>query len=319
MSQSRNAEELKRYVQKTRKVNGQTLDNDIEIKNVESADKLKTARTIGLIGAVKSTPAEFDGSDNVSIRVKELYEGYLEFGGRNRDIYLSALDIALLPELNANRLAFIKDSAVKFEQSADNGETWTDVSDSFDGTMLCTKSISFGNGNTATDKSINRQHRITIDCVEGGLYCELVKILLQIDTGGATGCKCKVEFGDNSENTVWTTDMTADVFGWSGWNALNVNPKLIGKTYIRYVRLTFSISNVNEQYNSNLSIMSLRFISRVFYGEVSNEMARRGELYSCDMEQNATFPKNLYIDGNTLKIGNTTLTETQLQELLKLI
>ena len=42
-----------------RKVNGQTLDNDVEIKNVESADKLKTARTINGV--------EFDGSKSIKI------------------------------------------------------------------------------------------------------------------------------------------------------------------------------------------------------------------------------------------------------------
>lgn len=59
MSQSRNAEELKRFVQNSRKINGQTLDNDVLIDNVESADKLKTARTINGVA--------FDGTEDIKI------------------------------------------------------------------------------------------------------------------------------------------------------------------------------------------------------------------------------------------------------------
>lgn len=46
MSQSRSAEELSNYTQNTRTVNGQALGEDVQMDNVASADKLKTARTI---------------------------------------------------------------------------------------------------------------------------------------------------------------------------------------------------------------------------------------------------------------------------------
>ena len=49
-------QELKGKVDVSRKINGQTLENDVNITNVESANKLKTPRTIGLSGAVTSTP-----------------------------------------------------------------------------------------------------------------------------------------------------------------------------------------------------------------------------------------------------------------------
>ena len=52
-------EALDSKVPATRTVNGQTLDNDVEIKNVESADKLKTARTINGV--------EFDGTANIKV------------------------------------------------------------------------------------------------------------------------------------------------------------------------------------------------------------------------------------------------------------
>jgi hypothetical protein len=320
MSQSRNAEELKHFVQNTRKINGQTLDNDVQIDNVASADKLKTARTISLSGAVKSTPTAFDGSKGIDIPINSVKEAYLDWGGQHRHLRMSPVDYALIPELYANRLAFIPDSAVKFERSADSGISWTDVSDDFNGTMICTGAMIFGNGNTTEDKSTNRQHRITIDCIEGQLYGELAKIILRINTEGAVGCKCKVEGGDTSDGTIWTDITEAVIVGWPSWNCININSILVGteRSY-RYVRLTFSITGVDEKYASDLQIMSVRFIYSAFFGMGSSIMARSGVIYSVDSEQNVTFPNNLAIQGNTLKIGNTTLTETQLKALLNLL
>lgn len=319
MSQSRKAEELKRFVQNTRKVNGQTLDNDVQIDNVESADKLKTARTISLSGAVTSTPTAFDGSGDVDIPIESIKEGYIEWGGRHNAVYLSPIDVAMLPELNANRVAFIERSAVKFERSNDAGVTWTDVSADFDGTLICTKNLYFGNGNTVEDKTIDRQHRITIDCISGGVYCELAKIMLYVGTRGAKGCVCKVECGDNSENTVWTTITEAYVSGWLGWNSLNFTPVLIGtEGKYRYVRLTFTISGMSADYSSDFAIMSIRFLSSIFYS-ASNYLAKEGTLYTTDVAQNAIFPNNIIAKGGKFQLGNTVLTETQLQALLKLI
>ena len=305
-----------------RKVNGQALDKDVEIKNVESADKLKTARTIGLSGAVTSTPTNFDGSGNVNIPVHSVKEAYLEWGGRHQGVNLSPIDIALLPELNANRLAFIPDSCVKFERSADAGASWSDVSADFDGTMLCTDYADFGNGNTETDKNVNRKQRITIDCTSGGVYCELTKIVLRISSEGATGCKCLVECGDHSNETVWTTVADTPVYGWDGWNVVNLNSIQIGankpNTY-KYVRLTFSIEGLYEGYHNSLRILGLRFVSRNCYNDTINKMASRGTIYNFDRDQNVTFPKNLAIKGNVLTIGNTTITEAQLKSLLALL
>jgi hypothetical protein len=59
MSQSRSANELKNFVPNTRKINGQTLENDVEINEVKSAEKLKTARTINGV--------EFNGTYDIKV------------------------------------------------------------------------------------------------------------------------------------------------------------------------------------------------------------------------------------------------------------
>lgn len=289
-----------------------------------SADNLKIARLISVSGAVTSIPTAFDGSQDIQIPIDSVKEAYIKWGGKNNAFHLSPIDVALLSELNANRLAFINNSAVKFEHSADAGATWTDVSANFNGTAICTGSMAFGNGNTLTDKSVNRQHRITIDCIKGEVYCRLAKILLNISTDGASNCVCKVEFGDKATDTEWLTYTTMSINGYPGWNAINIDQLLIGAENItwdkayRYVRLTFSISGVSSSEKSALVISSVRFVSSICYAAQS-AMARTGHLYSYDSEQNATFPKNLIIQGNTLKIGSTAITETQLKALLALL
>ena len=92
-------EELDSKVPTQRTINGYTLDNDVHIDNVASADTLKTARTISLSGAVKSTPISFNGSKDISIPVTEINESYLEWSAEQANSALSPIDIALLPEL----------------------------------------------------------------------------------------------------------------------------------------------------------------------------------------------------------------------------
>ena len=52
-------EALDNKVPTERKINGQTLENDVDIKNVESADKLKTARNINGVA--------FDGTKDIKV------------------------------------------------------------------------------------------------------------------------------------------------------------------------------------------------------------------------------------------------------------
>jgi hypothetical protein len=81
MSQTGKPIDLSSYVQKARTVNGQALDDNVQIDNVASADKLKTARNISLSGAVKSTPTAFDGSADVDVPITKILDSYVEWGG----------------------------------------------------------------------------------------------------------------------------------------------------------------------------------------------------------------------------------------------
>ena len=82
------------------------------------ASKLTTARTIGLGTGATGTATSFDGSANITIPVTSVKEAYLDWGGKNFSGYYGCIDAAMVPELGANRLAFMPASAVVVEYSA---------------------------------------------------------------------------------------------------------------------------------------------------------------------------------------------------------
>lgn len=58
-----------------------------------------------------------------------LYEANLKWGGKNYAGDFGPVDAALVPELGANRLAFLPHAAVTYEYSKDGGSTWTTVAE----------------------------------------------------------------------------------------------------------------------------------------------------------------------------------------------
>lgn len=324
MSQSRKAEELKRFVQNTRKVNGQTLDNDVQIDNVASADKLKTARTISLSGAVTSMPTAFDGSNNINIPIEKVYQGSLEWGGANRAGRITPLGASLCNEANANRLAFVNPNAITIEYSTDGGVNWRDSGiNDITKVRLCTMSTSVSVGDTLP-VTLNHQTRITIkgrDLENNYFYNTVEKIL--IDTFTPHELKVKVET-QRGNSEAWEEYGSYQVYGFGGWNDLPIMLNTLGgditqKINFWRIRLTFITVKVNADYPSRGGLIRrIRMFGAEQWTAPSN-YSKTGHIYDFDEAQNVTFPKNLSISGNTLKIGNTTLTETQLQALLNLL
>lgn len=227
-------------------------------------------------------------------------EAYLQWGGKDFAGACSPLDAALIEDLSANRLAGLPADKVKFERSSNAGSSWSTYTGNAD---LTTKAGSASNANTTSSKSVNNWHRITFD-VDGKIYCDLVKIAINLSTEGATGCKCKVEYGDYSATTVWATAKTADVAGWSGWNIIQVNQTIGSSTYgkVRYVRLTFSQTGVDATYSSNLHVYGVRFFSSSCWNAPS-ALAQNGHVYTYDASQNVTFPADLNTTGQLKENG----------------
>ena len=213
-----------------------------------------------------------------------------EYGSRDLQGDISAIDAARASDLSPNRLAGMPDSQFKFERSTDAGATWS-VYTSVSGKALCTKDAAATNGNTPTSQSVNNYHRITIDFA-GYLYAQLVKLLINFSSQGAGGCTCKIEFGDYSKTTVWATYKTVPINGWSAWNSIGINRKVVGNSEygnIRYMRLTFQQTSLNANYYSNSQVISLRLYSDQCWSSPSI-LSSTGLPIQYDENLNISFP-----------------------------
>lgn len=241
-------------------------------------------------------------------------EAYLAWGGRNISNGFSPLDAALIDELGANRLAGISNDKVVFERSSDAGATWSTYDSN--GRALCTTSGWATNEKAGASLSANDWHRITIE-VDGSIYCDLRKIAILFSTQGASGCQCKVEWGDYSSPTAWTTATTAEMGGWSGWNIIDVNNRIGSSAYgnAKYVRLTFSQTAVLSDYDFCSIVYKLRFYSSNCWSAPSS-LGDSGHLYTYDDGLNAGFPAKVAATSLTINKTATTKTDPTQQEIV---
>ena len=224
-------------------------------------------------------------------------EAYLSWGGRNFSGNYGCIDAAMIPELGANRFAFLHAAGIEIEYSRDNGETWInyEVNDA-------SKIGLFGQGATfylgkaanKADNKIENQLRVTITTNLAGLYTTLNKIAIYMSTSG-NSTYVKMERAPQSAPTDYITHLDwTQISGWSGWNILNINDiTTYGNTASHYqkVRFTFKQTAINANYSS-ASITKIMGFGGVGWTVPSN-MARNGHLYAYDNAQNATFPANV--------------------------
>ena len=285
----------------------------------DTADKLTTARTISVSGAVASTPAAFDGTKNINISVGKVFDSAITTGNDYLTGTFSQMDASLIDDLRANRLAYMPDSCFKFERSNDAGKTWTEV-DGISGLSLCTNSASFTNGNTTSNQSVNRQHRITID-TNDLLYCQMNKIALYVSTDGAGGCTVSIEGSTNGAPDTFNKVLRENIpiNGWSGWNIINFSPVVyLGgsiETYYRKLRFTFKITSVNTSYNSSLQILKLRLYSSTCWATGDRPMANDGNLYQYTASKGALFPGNVYANSISESANNRLIKYSEIKPL----
>ncbi len=271
--------------------------------NAATATKLATARTIALGTGATGTATGFDGSGNITIPVTAVKEKYLSWGGKNIVGDIAPVDASMSGMLGAVRSNFMNPAGITVEYSTDSGVTWTDygASDS-DKRALVSECASMPNfklgkytdgATRATD-----QLRITIDGVAGGVYFSLKTLCIYMTTGGASGCKCKVEHAQGKAGATglsdlsFVTDGTYDVAGWSGWNSIPCSLAYGGKRTrtdnSNAIRLTFSITTPYSQ-SQQCCIYRVLMLGTTCWVGNSNQ-ATYGTAYQLDVSQNVVFP-----------------------------
>ena len=299
--------------------------------NATSADKLSAARTIAVGTAVTSTATSFDGSKNITIPINSVKESYLEWGGKNFSGSFGCIDAAMVPELGANRLAFISADSIEIQYSRDNGSTWASYNTS-DGNKINifngigTDYYLGASSETSIDKSAY-QLRIIITINTAEIYTVLNKFVILCLTGGSSNCWCTID-GQTKANadagkSIWDIfSNKTPIDGWPGYSVINTSEIATYWDNASYqyqkLRFTFGATNPSSNTYSGLIIKKIFGFGGMGWVTPSN-MAKTGHLYSWDYAQNAIFPAAITataFKGNassatklatarTLTIGNT--------------
>ena len=113
----------------------------------------------------------------------------------------------MVPELGANRLAFMSASAVTIEYSRDGGSTWTDYGPTDSqkinlfnglGSSFTIGKATSGAGNIATNKY---QLRVNIYTSAGHVYTVLNKFVIYLSTSGTNNNWCTIRARKQSDYT----------------------------------------------------------------------------------------------------------------------
>ena len=201
--------------------------NTIQIKRGSGAPSTAALSLDGELGYDKTNHTLYINNNGViEVPLANLYEANLKWGGKNFSASYGPLDAAMVPELGANRFAFLKAAGLTIEYSTDNGSTWTDY-----GATDAQKVALFSSGqgfylgkhSTSGTSTINDQLRVEIATSAAGIYTVLNKIVIYMNTQGNT-VQVKIEKALEATPTEFNTHLNwTGISGWSGWNVLNIN------------------------------------------------------------------------------------------------
>lgn len=292
-----------------------------------------TAGTAGTLSATSSTNRTiaipyitYDAQGHITAggththTIESFPEAYLAWGGRNFSSSYGPIDAAMIPQLGANRFAFLKAAGLDIEYSIDDGETWIDY-----GSTDTQKIGLFGNGQlfylgkhiVAGSSTLEDMLRVTIATGAAGIYTTLNKIAIYMYSSGNT-VQVKIEKALEStpDNYITHLDWTR-ISGWSGWNILNINGITTygNSPNIQYgrIRFIFKQTAINNGSYPAANISIIMGFGGVGWTTPSN-MAKNGHLYSYDNNQNTTFPAqvtatqfNGNVNGSATSLINKTL------------
>lgn len=256
-------------------------------------------------------------SDRAFSNITSRGESFLSWGGQNFAGSYGPIDACMVPDLGANRFAFIPASAWKIEYSRDSGATWTDYGAS-DGQKLALTSegvaLSIGKADGSHKATSAYMLRLTLTTT-GVVYSVLNKFLLYVSTNGSSGCYVTIQGRTkanlDAKNDTWVGFVSkVPISGWSGWNVINTNGITThGNSAGHYaqLRFIFGCTSSNTAYNG-LQIQKLFAYGGVGWTVPSN-MAKNGHMYKYDYNQNVSFPKKLYVNESkeVLATGQTNM------------
>lgn len=269
--------------------------------------------TPALIGAATSNHTHSPASIGAATVVHNHEDADITWADKSLSGRLSPLDSALSNVHSANRFAFADPAGITVEYSRNNGDTWQayDTNDAQKINLVSGLGTGYSIGAAYTGITNQYKLRVTLNASKMKVHTALKKLLINISTNGATGCKCQVEKAQRGSETNFDTVGTYNIDGWSGWNSIPIKGAFGGgesQTYnLGAIRLTFYITSATSS-PSNLIVSDIYAVGDTYWTTPSI-MAKTGHIYEYDSDKNVTFPAN--VTAKTF-IGNLSGTATAL-------
>lgn len=279
-----------------------------EVATVRFADGTVRTKTGNGTLAFNSLPWDDKNLYDNNTAIPKIGDGNVVWGGPNLQKNVNPIDAAMVPELGANRFAFLPPDAITVEYSRDGGTTWIDygLSDGVKTQMFSGLTPSSGptiGHITSTDSencTTDCKLRITITTQPNIVYATIKKIIINISTGYTTGSNVTIENSTYGKpDNFHIIQANVPIGGWSGYNVINNldmlyfggNASQINN--FQKIRLTFGITGVNESYpKSALQVLNIYGFGGNFW-KTSSTMAKTGHIYAYDESQNAIFPNKV--------------------------
>ena len=283
-----------------------------------SADKLTNKKNISVSGAVKSTPQQFDGTQNVIVPISELDETYLKWGTKSVAGDIGVIDASFLDEAAGNRFAYMPADDIDVEYSRDGGTTWLSYGTSDNNKMaLTTTSSWYTVGNVGLDSytsDTNCQLRVTLTA--NSVYSKLKKLLLYINSQGSRDCWCIIEqatFGD--ETTFSTLTEKTGISGWSGWNSIPCAVTFGGSStqtaQTRKLRITIGYDTASTSSTNKLTLIKMRAIGPTNWNNL-NPLQNYNHAYTYNLDKSVKFMGDI-IDSSNNKMSDLAARIEQLE------
>lgn len=284
-------------------------DND----NVIMQDSGNTGTTSFLRRKLSTLWEYFKGKDGYP-------EARLAWGGKHLTNATSPVDAALIPDLSANRAAFINPNCVDILYSEDGGTTWQDygLTDWEKQRILCDeRSVIVGKRSSSQHADAQCMLRVLIHDTTSYFYAKIQKIAVYCATNGSEGCYCNVTGRKQVDinNNVDSWDTLADhvgMSGWSGWNIIQTSFITYGgnatafhiNNYYGQIRLDFGISGPTTADNgAGLSISRIRMYGTECWGGSMSYLAKYGNPFVLREGKKCVFEGPIAVkDGTTNQV-----------------
>ena len=243
---------------------------------------------------------------------KQAQTAISSWGGKNLANTLSPIDASLLTYTQANRFALMPPEYITWERSSDGGVTWeiaNEVADSRKVLNVTTANSIFvlPNANAVNTSTLNRL-RVTFDFPKGTLYAVLLKLIVEVFTGGAKGVTCEVSTSTYATPDTFVVRTEGELKGEPGYNVFQLNSILLGgytssrNTHTRKLRLTVKCDTLTSGRGNNFALSRIYAIAPTAFTTL-NMLQKFGDLYQPDWQGNAVFQNG--VKANTFT-GNLT-------------